>query len=234
VWSGRPGSPVDVHAGAARDRDLKLLDKMRPMVIIGFCWSLLSVLFIYSETEKVVNRNAWEASFDDWGDCLLAHWALPRKGQKDACGVVPKHLEPGAASTLARRGADADRRSGGRPPRSGTLELEVAVDSADVRTTRARSSSARRAAEDVGPRRSMTRTLKMWHPRRGSSCSACGGPPTSWSCPSSSSPPARESNLELECNVSVFERFDASTSAVLRDLDESDRSVQKSAESTSM
>ena len=101
----------------------ELFKKMQPFVIIGFCWSLFSVLTLYSEFEKVVNRSAWESSFDDWGDCLLAHWALPRSGQKDACGVVPKHLEPGAASTLARRGADADRRFGGRPPRFGTLEL---------------------------------------------------------------------------------------------------------------
>jgi hypothetical protein len=41
---------------------------------------------------------------------------------------------------------------------------------------------------------------------------------------------ARESNLQLDFNVSVFECFD--TSAVLRELDESNRSVQKSAEST--
>jgi len=46
--------------------------------------------------------------------------------------------------------------------------------------------------------------------------------------------PARDSNLQLDFNVSVFECFDARTSAVLRALDESHRFVQKSAESTSM
>ena len=46
--------------------------------------------------------------------------------------------------------------------------------------------------------------------------------------------PVCKSNLQLDFNVSVFEFFDASTSAVLRELDESNRSVQKSAESTSI
>ena len=41
-------------------------------------------------------------------------------------------------------------------------------------------------------------------------------------------------NLQLDFYVSVFECFDTSTSAVLREPDESNRSVQKSAESTSM
>ena len=41
-------------------------------------------------------------------------------------------------------------------------------------------------------------------------------------------------NLQLDFNVSVFECFDTSSSAGLRELDESDRSVQKSAESTSI
>jgi hypothetical protein len=39
-------------------------------------------------------------------------------------------------------------------------------------------------------------------------------------------------NLQPDFNVSVFEWFDTSSSAGLRELDESDRSVQKSAEST--
>ena len=42
------------------------------------------------------------------------------------------------------------------------------------------------------------------------------------------------SNLQLDFNVSVRDSFDATSSAVLRELDESDRFVQKSAESTSM
>ena len=42
------------------------------------------------------------------------------------------------------------------------------------------------------------------------------------------------STLQPAFNVRVRDRFDASSSAVLRALDESDRSVQKSAESTSM
>ncbi|KAK7241768.1 hypothetical protein SO694_00153057 [Aureococcus anophagefferens] len=46
------GGRAAPRAGAARDRDLKLLNKMRPFVILGFCWSLFSVLSIYSETEK--------------------------------------------------------------------------------------------------------------------------------------------------------------------------------------
>ena len=41
-------------------------------------------------------------------------------------------------------------------------------------------------------------------------------------------------NLQPDFNVSVFECFDTSSSAGLRELDESDRSVQKSAESTSI
>ena len=39
-------------------------------------------------------------------------------------------------------------------------------------------------------------------------------------------------NLQPDFNVSVFERFGPDSFTVLRDLDESDRSVQKSAEST--
>ena len=45
---------------------------------------------------------------------------------------------------------------------------------------------------------------------------------------------ARNSNLQPDVNVRVFEWFDTSSSAVLRGLDESNRSVQKSAESISM
>ena len=43
-----------------------------------------------------------------------------------------------------------------------------------------------------------------------------------------------KSNLQPDFNVRVFECFDTSPSAGLRELDESDRSVQKSAESTSI
>jgi phosphoglycolate phosphatase-like HAD superfamily hydrolase len=42
------------------------------------------------------------------------------------------------------------------------------------------------------------------------------------------------SKLQLDFNVSICDRFDARLSAVLRELDESDRFVQKSAESTSI
>ena len=42
------------------------------------------------------------------------------------------------------------------------------------------------------------------------------------------------SNLQPDFNVNVFDRFDTSSSAVLRELDESIRFVQKSAESTSI
>ena len=45
---------------------------------------------------------------------------------------------------------------------------------------------------------------------------------------------ARTPNLQHDFNVSVCDGFDATSSAVLRELDESTRSVQKSAESTSM
>ena len=41
-------------------------------------------------------------------------------------------------------------------------------------------------------------------------------------------------NLQPDFNVSIFECFDTSSSAVLRKLDESNRFVQKSAESTSI
>ena len=47
-------------------------------------------------------------------------------------------------------------------------------------------------------------------------------------------PPVWKSNLQPDFNVRVFECFDTSSSAGLRELDESDRSVQKSAESTSI
>ena len=43
-----------------------------------------------------------------------------------------------------------------------------------------------------------------------------------------------ESNLQLDFNVSVFECFDTITSAVLRELAERNRSIQKSAETTSI
>ena len=46
--------------------------------------------------------------------------------------------------------------------------------------------------------------------------------------------PVWKSNLQIDFNVSLFECFDTSTFAVLRELDESNRSVQKSAESTSI
>ena len=41
-------------------------------------------------------------------------------------------------------------------------------------------------------------------------------------------------NLQPDFNVRICDSFDASSSAVLRELDESNRSVQKSAESTSI
>jgi hypothetical protein len=46
--------------------------------------------------------------------------------------------------------------------------------------------------------------------------------------------PAWKSNLQPDFNVRICDSFDASSSAVLRELDESNRSVQKSAEPTSM
>jgi hypothetical protein len=46
--------------------------------------------------------------------------------------------------------------------------------------------------------------------------------------------PAWNSNLQPDFHVRVFERFDTSSSALLRELEKSDRSVQKSAESISM
>ena len=46
--------------------------------------------------------------------------------------------------------------------------------------------------------------------------------------------PERKSNLQPDFNMSVFDRFDASPSTVLRELAESHRFVQKSAESTSI
>ena len=47
-------------------------------------------------------------------------------------------------------------------------------------------------------------------------------------------PPARTSNLQPDFNVRVIDGFDASSPTVLRGRDESNRSVQKSAETTSM
>jgi hypothetical protein len=47
-------------------------------------------------------------------------------------------------------------------------------------------------------------------------------------------PAVPNSNLQSDFNLSVFERFDASSSALLRELDASNRFVHKSAESTSM
>ena len=49
-----------------------------------------------------------------------------------------------------------------------------------------------------------------------------------------SSRPVPNSNLQPDFNVSICDGFDAISSAVLRELDESNRSVQKSAESTSI
>ena len=46
--------------------------------------------------------------------------------------------------------------------------------------------------------------------------------------------PVPNSNLQLDFNVSVRECFDATSLASLRELDESNRFVQKSAESTSI
>ena len=46
--------------------------------------------------------------------------------------------------------------------------------------------------------------------------------------------PVWKSNLQIDFNVSLFECFDTSTFAVLRELDESNRFVKKSAESTSI
>ena len=46
--------------------------------------------------------------------------------------------------------------------------------------------------------------------------------------------PVPNSNLQLDFNVSVCDSFDATSSASLRELDESNRFVQKSAESTSI
>ena len=46
--------------------------------------------------------------------------------------------------------------------------------------------------------------------------------------------PVCKSNLQPDFDVSVFECFDTSSSVVLRELDERNRSVQKSAESTSI
>jgi hypothetical protein len=46
--------------------------------------------------------------------------------------------------------------------------------------------------------------------------------------------PVCESNLQPEFNLISFDSFDAMVSAVLRELDESDRFVQKSAKSTSI
>jgi hypothetical protein len=46
--------------------------------------------------------------------------------------------------------------------------------------------------------------------------------------------PVWKSNLLSDFNVSVCGRFDASSSSMLREFDESNRFVQKSAESTSI
>ena len=46
--------------------------------------------------------------------------------------------------------------------------------------------------------------------------------------------PVWKPNIQSDFNVSVCDSFDASSSAVLRELDESNRFVQKSAESTSI
>ena len=47
-------------------------------------------------------------------------------------------------------------------------------------------------------------------------------------------PPVWKSNIQPDFNVRVIERFVPDSSAVLRELDESNRFVQKSAESTSI
>ena len=74
-------------------------------------------------------------------------------------------------------------------------------------------------------------------PRRSSrACSRTTGSSSSTRRPCSA--PGRrsvsKSNLQPDFNVRVCDRFDARFSAVLRELDESNRFVQKSAESTSI
>ena len=73
--------------------------------------------------------------------------------------------------------------------------------------------------------------LKMWHPRR----YRCYDPRTVVDDDASAKRAAVwKSNLQPDFNVSVRDSFDAISSAVLREPDESNRFVEKSAESTSM
>ena len=61
-----------------------------------------------------------------------------------------------------------------------------------------------------------------------------GGAPALMPVPGLKRRPVPKPNLQPDFNVSIRDSFDATSSAVLRELDESNRFVQKSAESTSI
>ena len=114
-----------------------------------------------------------------------------------------------------RARAALDRRRGASRPRVGDRARDAA-DAARVGARRRRASTAGgRAAPRAGPRPPRRRALAhraRIAPRRA----------------------ARNSNLRPDFNVRAIERFGPDAFALLRELDESDRFVQKSAESTSM
>ena len=114
----------------------------------------------------------------------------------------------------ARRGHGATRSSGGSAARS-------AASGNDDRTSR----RFHAQTTSTGSRRTTTSA-----PSTAAMNAAANARSSARQCPS----PACKSNLQLDFNVSVFECVDTSTSAVLREIDESNRSVQKSAESTSI
>ena len=78
--------------------------------------------------------------------------------------------------------------------------------------------------DERGPRRALGPPLREDAPRRVRERDGRRG----------REPPAWNSHLQPDFNVLVIDSFDARLSAVLRELDESNRFVQESAESTSM
>ena len=86
----------------------------------------------------------------------------------------------------------------------------------------------------------MSTAAAVAHPRGapllGEACPDCGAPGAPRVQRPAHAPrgPVPNSNLRFDFNVSVRDSFDECSSAVLRELDESDRFVQNSAESTSM
>ena len=135
-------------------------------------------------------------------------------------------------------GEDAQRREGARRQGQRARLRQVRLRAQrDLRETRkvASSSPQRRRRSARAPRRGAARSWRRGPPPAARPWPAGRGGTRSTPRRRRPAPaPVWKSNLQPDFNVSVIERFDTSSSAGLRELDESDRSVQKSAESTAM